>query len=58
MKNWLYEKSQGIFCLTLLIYLIIWGTVSYIGVYVTYLVVPILLVTGGVMLLTTPKDKE
>jgi len=56
LRDWLYERSQGIFFLTLIIYILIWCTVSYIGVYVTYVAGPILFITGVVMLFTSPKD--
>ncbi|SEI44159.1 hypothetical protein SAMN04244579_00478 [Azotobacter beijerinckii] len=58
MRAWLHEKSQGIFALTLIIYIIIWCTVSYIGVYVTYVAGPTLLITGIIMLFTSPKKNN
>lgn len=56
MRNWLHEKSSIIFFVTLLVYTIIWATVSYIGVYVTYVAGPVLLVSGIIMWLSAPKD--
>ena len=58
MKNWLYEKSQAVFFVTLAIYIIIWCTVSYIGVYVTYVAGPLLLMSGVTMWLSSPKDEK
>jgi hypothetical protein len=56
MKNWLYEKSTVVFCLTLAIYVLIWCTVSYIGVYVTYVSGPLLLISGVTAWLSSPKS--
>ncbi len=58
MKNWLYEKSSVIFWFTLVVYIIIWATVSYIGVYVTYVAAPMLVISGIAMWLTAPKENE
>jgi hypothetical protein len=56
MKKWLHEKSQIIFFLTLFCYIGIWITVSYVGVYVTYVAGPVLVISGLVMVLTRPRD--
>lgn len=56
MKKWIHDKSQIIFFLTLAIYVGIWATVSYIGVYVTYVAGPVLFVSGVLMFLTRPKE--
>ena len=58
MKNWLYEKSAAIFFVTLAVYIIIWCTVSYMGVYVTYVAGPLLVVSGVTMWLSSPKDEK
>lgn len=58
MKNWLHEKSQVIFFLTLAIYIGIWATVSYVGVYVTYVAGPVLLVSGAIMYFTRPIEVQ
>lgn len=57
MKNWIHTRSLGLFCLTLVIYILIWLTVSYVGVYVTYVAGPILLVSGIIAWLTSPGNK-
>jgi hypothetical protein len=46
MKRWIHSKATLIFVLTLIIYVLIWCTVSYVGVYVTYVAGPILLTSG------------
>lgn len=46
MKRWIHSKATFIFVLTLIIYVLIWCTVSYVGVYVTYVAGPILLTSG------------
>lgn len=46
MKEWIHCKTTVIFWTTLSIYVLICFTVSYVGVYVTYVAGPILLVTG------------
>lgn len=56
MKKWLHDKSQLVFFLTLVIYVGIWMTVSYIGVYVTYVAGPVILLSGVLMFLTRPKE--
>jgi len=56
MRKWFHEKSQVLFFLTLFVYIGIWATVSYIGVYVTYVAAPVLIVSGAVMVLTRPKE--
>ena len=58
MKKWLHDKSQVIFFLTLVVYIGIWATVSYIGVYVTYVAGPVLFISGVVMCLTRPREVE
>lgn len=49
MKNWIHHKAKIIFGFTLAIYLLIWLTVSYVGVYVTYVAGPILLISGVIL---------
>ena len=58
MKKWLYEKSTVVFWFTLIVYILIWATVSYVGVYVTYVAGPILLLSGITMWLSEPKEKD
>ena len=57
MKGWIYNKSVMVFWLTLAIYALIWLTVSYIGVYVTYVACPVLAISGLLALLTSPGDE-
>ncbi|EIU0713472.1 hypothetical protein [Citrobacter freundii] len=56
MKNWIHHKAKIIFGFTLTIYLLIWLTVSYVGVYVTYVAGPILLVSGFILWVTMPNS--
>ena len=56
MKNWIYNKASVIFWVTLAIYILIWLTVSYVGVYVTYIAGPVLVVSGAVAWLTSPSE--
>jgi len=56
MRNWLHEKSSVIFWVTLIVYIIIWATVSYVGVYVTYVAGPVLVISGIIMWLSAPKE--
>jgi len=46
MKTWLYQKSISVFLFTLAVYILIWCTASYIGVYVTYIAGPVLVLSG------------
>lgn len=58
MKRALHSFFSTVFWVTLLIYIGIWCTVSYIGVYVTYVAGPILLISGIMSLLTGEKEKD
>ncbi len=55
MRAWIYEKSSVIFWLTLIIYLITLFAVSYVGVYLTYVAVPTIIISGFFMYCTRPK---
>lgn len=57
MRSWIHRKTKVIFWVTLAIYLLIWLTVSYVGVYVTYVAAPILVVSGVLSWLTLPSSK-
>lgn len=46
MKKWIYEKTTVVFIASLLLYILIWCTVSYIGVQVTYVLGPIIFISG------------
>ncbi len=56
MRNWLHEKSSIVFFVTLFVYILIWATVSYLGVYVTYVAGPVLVVSGILAWFTAPKN--
>lgn len=58
MKEWIYNKSVVVFWLTLAIYVFIWFTVSYVGVYVTYVAGPVLAASGILALLTSPRGAK
>lgn len=55
MRDWIYEKSLIVFIVTLSIYILIWATVSYLGVYVTYVAGPILVISGILAWIAAPK---
>jgi hypothetical protein len=57
MKKWIYEKSTVVFVASLLLYILIWCTVSYIGVQVTYVLGPIILISGLLSYFFSPSDK-
>lgn len=56
MKAWLHGFTSVVFWTTLIIYILIWLTVSYIGVYVTYVAGPLLFVSGLLAYATSPND--
>lgn len=56
MKQRIHNFFSFIFWLTLVIYIGIWFTVSYIGVYVTYVAAPTLLISGIIAYLSSDKD--
>ena len=58
MKSKIHDFFQAIFFITLVIYIGIWLTVSYVGVYVTYFAGPILLISGIMMYLFSTDDKD
>jgi uncharacterized membrane protein HdeD (DUF308 family) len=58
MKYWLYKKALAVFIFTIGIYILIWCTVSYIGVYVTYVVGPILVLSGLIAYWCAPKEGQ
>lgn len=57
MKVWIHNKLTVIFWVTLAIYALIWVTASYIGVYITYIAAPMLLMSGVLAWLTAPGDE-
>ena len=58
MREWIYDKSSYIFFLTLIIYIITLCTVTYVGVYLTYVAVPVIIVSGFIMYCSKPKNNE
>lgn len=58
MKKWLYNKSLIVFWATLSVYALIWATVSYIGVYVTYVAGSLLVISGMIMWLSSPENND
>ncbi|MGI2092807.1 hypothetical protein ACRN96_09300 [Shewanella oncorhynchi] len=54
----MHAKASFVFWTTLFIYVITLFSVSYVGVYLTYIALPILLLAGLVMKLTTPKPEH
>lgn len=58
MKKWIYEKSLVICLGALALYILIWCTVSYIGVQVTYILGPVILVSGLLAYFCSPSEKS
>jgi len=54
----IHDFFQAVFVITLLIYIGIWITVSYIGVYVTYVAAPILFISGVMMYFCGEKEND
>jgi len=54
----MHAKATFIFWLTLILYLITLFSVTYVGVYLTYGAIPVLIVSGLVMRFSTPKPKH
>jgi len=54
----MHAKASFVFWITLILYLVTLFTVSYVGVYLTYIVIPILVVSGLVMKCSTPKPEH
>ena len=53
----MFRVSSLIFWVTLALYVITLLSVSYVGVYLTYVAIPILVISGLLMVLSKPKDK-
>ncbi len=56
MKQKIHKFCDIVFSITLLVYILIWCTVSYIGVYVTYVAMPVLIISGVIGYLTMEDD--
>ena len=54
----MHHTAEIIFFSTLALYLITLFTVSYVGVYLTYVAVPVIVVSGLIMYWTRPKEEE
>jgi hypothetical protein len=54
----MHAKASFVFWVTLILYLVTLFTVSYVGVYLTYIVIPLLVVSGLVMKCSTPKSEH
>ena len=51
----MHSKASFVFWLTLALYLITLFTVTYVGVYLTYIALPLLVISGLIMKCTKPK---
>lgn len=54
----MYKKAAFVFWTTLGLYLITLFTVSYVGVYLTYVAIPLISLSGLVMLIAKPSKKS
>ena len=54
----MHRTSEIIFFSTLALYLITLITVSYVGVYLTYVAVPVIIISGLIMYWTRPREEE
>lgn len=53
----MHEKANFVFWITLVLYLITLFTVSYVGVYLTYIALPVIIISGFIAYVTRPKDE-
>lgn len=58
MKKWLYKFSSVVFALTLATYVLTLITVSYVGVYLTYVAVPVIIIFGMLAYFLAPKGVD
>ncbi len=54
----MHDKAGFVFYTTLVLYLITLYTVSYVGVYLTYVALPVIVISGLIMYWTAPEDEE
>jgi len=54
----MYEKASFIFWITLILYIITLVTVSYVGVYLTYIAIPIIVISGLIMKFFEPNSQS
>lgn len=53
----MHSKASFVFWLTLALYLVTLFTVTYVGVYLTYIALPLLVISGLIMKCTKPKPE-
>jgi hypothetical protein len=53
----MHEKAAFVFWTTLGLYILTLFTVSYVGVYLTYVAIPIIVLSGLAMLISKPKKQ-
>lgn len=56
MRQWLFKASLVLFLLTLGVYALTLTSVSYVGVKLTYVAVPVIVISGFISYLTRPKN--
>lgn len=54
----MHDKAEFVFVTTLILYLITLFTVSYVGVYLTYVALPVVGISGLIMYWARPKKEE
>ena len=54
----MYEKASFVFWITLILYIVTLMTASYVGVYLTYIAIPIIVVSGLVMKFSEPNQQS
>ncbi len=54
----MYEKAALVFWVTLILYITTLLTVSYVGVYLTYIAIPLIATAGLIMTVAKPKKKS
>lgn len=54
----MHSKSKFVFWMTLILYIITLCTVSYVGVYLTYIAIPLIVISGLIMRVTKPKEQS
>ena len=54
----MYEVAQFIFWITLILYGLTLFFISYVGVYLTYIAIPVIVLSGLIMKFTKPSEKQ
>ncbi len=54
----MYEKASFVFWTTLILYIITLATVSYVGVYITYIALPFIVISGLIMKFSEPSQRS